>query len=93
MLIEFEGQLGDGGWREDVGQGAGGDVGRFGLGRYYLFLVEGIVRVYVGVGEDGGEGGFYARVADDDFGFARIADGGIYDGQDNVFVVQRGGTF
>ena len=93
FLLELQRKLGDGGWGEGVIERAGGDGDGLGLGRHYLFLVEGVVGVDVGMGEGGGYGGFDAGVVNDDFGFAGIADGGIHHGQDDLFVVKRGGAF
>jgi len=47
-------------------------------------MVEGVVRVNVGMSEDGGRAGSGRGSADDDFGFARLRDAGIDDGEVKV---------
>jgi len=63
------------------------------LGRHSILVIEGVVGVDVGVGKSGREAGFYARATGYNFRFARIADGGIDYRKNDVFVVERGGTF
>jgi len=76
-----------------VSQGTVGEFDGPELRRNNFFLIEGVMGVDVGMSKDGGYGGFYAGVADGDFCFAGIADGGIYYGQDNLLFVERGGAF
>jgi len=64
------------------GGGADGDGG--GLGDDDVAMVEGVVRVNVGMSENGGRGGSGRCSADDDFGFARLRNAGIDDGEVKV---------
>ena len=92
MLVELYGQLGYGTWGEGVVEGSGGDGERLSLGRHNFLLIEGVMSVDIGMAEGGGCGGLDPGVADDDFGFAGIANGRIHHGQDDFFVVERGRT-
>src|ERR1700737_2958959 len=91
-LRQIQNELGYGGWGEGVDEASLWGVDVFGLRGDDASLVEGVVGVNVGVREHGGGGGFDLRAVDDELGFSRFADGRIHDGQDESFVVERGGT-
>ena len=55
-----------------------------GLGNDDVAMVEGVVRVDVGMSENGGGGGSEGSSTNDDFGFARLRDVGIDDGEVKV---------
>ena len=56
-----------------------GDGG--GLGNDDVAMVEGVVRVDVGMSENGGGGGSEGSSTNDNFGFARLRNAGIDDGE------------
>ena len=61
---------------------ADGDGGR--LGDHDVAMVESVVGVEIGVSEDGGGRGSEGSSTNDDFGFARLRNAGIDDGEVKV---------
>ena len=81
---EADGECGNGGGRKDVVDSGVADCDGGGLRDDGVAMVEGVVRVNVGMSEDGGRAGSGGCSANDNFGFARLRNAGIDDGEVKV---------
>ena len=81
---ETDGEGGDGSGRKCVMDSGVADGDGGGLGDDGVTMVEGVVGVNVGVSENAGGSSGCGGSTDDDFGFARLRDVGIDDGEVEV---------